>query len=48
MIAVESVKPIPLKRHDSQKYLAVAGRLIAGPQKVLESPPQAALHARGF
>jgi 4-amino-4-deoxy-L-arabinose transferase-like glycosyltransferase len=48
MIAIESVTPIPLKLHASQKYLAVAGRLIAGPQKVLQPPSAPALHAQGF
>jgi hypothetical protein len=46
LIAMESVMPIPLKLHASQKYLAVTGRLIAGPEKVLGSTAPMALHAR--
>jgi hypothetical protein len=46
LIAMESVMPIPLKLHASQKYLAVTGRLIARPDKVLGSTAPMALHAR--
>jgi len=46
LIAMESVTPIPLKLHASQKYLAVTGRLIAGPKQVLEPAAPMALHAR--
>jgi hypothetical protein len=46
LIAMEAVTPIPLKYHASQKYLAVTGRLIAGPKKVQEPRVPMALHAR--
>ncbi|HET9237962.1 MAG TPA: hypothetical protein VFO10_11955 [Oligoflexus sp.] len=46
LIAMDKVMPIPLKLHASRKYLAVMGRLIAGPEKVLEPHAPMALHAR--
>jgi 4-amino-4-deoxy-L-arabinose transferase-like glycosyltransferase len=47
LIATESVTAIPMKVHAWEKYLAVSGRLIAGPDKVLQTPAQASdLHAK--
>ncbi len=48
MMTIESVHPVPLKIHASQKYLAVSGRLIGPPSRVLQPPVAVqALHARG-
>jgi hypothetical protein len=46
LLAIEAVTPIPLKQHASFHYLAVAGRLIAEPKKVLQTERPLSLHAR--